>query len=114
MSENETHIRFKLGEVEIECRGREEFLKKNVLSLAENFMELCKKHEEALSAFAPPPIENLSSAQTNTRDGGKKKDRSANQYAKLLGSESGTDLIIAATAYLRIEINQKNLQAKKF
>jgi hypothetical protein len=88
-------IRIKLGEVEVEYKGDETFLKKELLETVKELLELQEKH---------PTTNGAGSGDTGGHGkdtgGHGKFDHSTDTIATVLGSKSGPDLIMAAAAHL--------------
>lgn len=96
-------IRIKLGEVEVEYKGDETFLKKELLETVKELLELQEKH---------PTTNGADSGDTGGHGkdtgGHGKFDHSTDTIATILGSKSGPDLVMAAAAHLHfVQAKQK-------
>jgi len=89
-------LRIKIGEVEIDYEGTEEFLKQELPLLLKTAMELYKA---AGTAANGPSGSKVASSRTN-KGGGAFPPLSTASIAAKLGVGSGPDLILAAAAQL--------------
>lgn len=103
-------LKVKLGHIEIECEGSEEFVKAELPALVKSFSELAKT----------VPIPAAAPAATGNGNGGgqgKKIALSVGAIAQKLNVASGPDLVVAASVYLTLvegkdTFDRKELLAK--
>jgi hypothetical protein len=91
-------LKVKLGHIEVECEGTEEFIKAELPALMKSFSELLEKVPVQLPPL-PAAIEtNGSARQAN----GKRIDLSLGTIATKLNCSTGPDLALAAAAFLTV------------
>jgi len=89
----DSKIRIKMGQIEVEFEGTEEFLKTDLFTLLERIAELYNKKKQS-SEEIPPAEESDSNGESN-----KLSNVSITTIASKLKVKSGKELIIAACAY---------------
>ena len=93
-------IRIKMGDVEVEYEGSEDFLRDELRELLSGVVELHRERGE--STDQPPPSGNGNGGGTPTGD----FNGTTNTAAAKLSASSGTDLVIAAAARLTLGLGQ--------
>jgi hypothetical protein len=88
-------LKVKLGHIEIECEGTEEFVKGELPALVKSFSELAK-------TVPIPPAATGDNQNGNRTPNGKKITLSVGTIATKLNASSGPDLVVAAAAYLTL------------
>lgn len=89
-------LRIRIGEVEIDYEGTEEFLKQELPQLLKTAMEL---HKAAESNSSTQPDKKSKSVD---RGGSSAISLTTNSVAAQLGAKSGSDLLLAAAAHLAL------------
>jgi hypothetical protein len=95
-------IRIKLGQIEVEYEGSEEFIKQGLPDLIKAISDLTKTANLNLSSISSTPgiLDTTSSSQSSGIQ------MSAGTIAAKLKCTSGTDLVMAAAASLTLVKNQ--------
>lgn len=96
MNAEEAKIRLKIGAIEIDYEGRASFLKDDLINLLGKVVAFYADHKSAIPTSEP--IEQVQAAKP--RGVPIDLDQSTNTIAARLGGTSGSDLVIAAAAYL--------------
>ena len=91
-------LKVKLGHVEVECEGTEEFIKAELPALIKSFSELLAKVPVPLPV-TPAAIETNGTPRPAN---GKRIDLSIGTIATKLSCSTGPDLALAAAAYLTV------------
>jgi hypothetical protein len=107
-------IRIKLGTLEVDYEGPEEFLKQDLPSFLKNLAELQPILAPSPKSKAPGNGEggDGSGSESNGSGGEETSDLSVESIAAKLGANSGPDLILAAAACLTFSKKQKNYSRK--
>ncbi len=92
-------LRIKIGEVEIDYEGTEDFLKQELPQLLKTAMEL-HRASEGVGVGTAKKQNVLESKESKT-----KLALTTNSIAAQLGSKSGSDLLLAAAAHLALVKN---------
>lgn len=106
-------LKVKLGHIEIECEGSEEFVKAELPTLVKSFSELAK-------TIPVPPVAPATGGNGTRSAGavtGEKIELSVGAIAQKLNADSGPELVVAASAYLTLvegkdTFNRKELLKK--
>jgi hypothetical protein len=105
----ETKIKIKIGEIEIEFQGSEDFIKDEMPKLLTNISEIATKHHfvPKKSDFEQKQIEDIANLQTSKSITG-----TTNSIAAKLKVQSGPDLVMAAAAHLTFVKGQDKFHRK--
>ena len=90
-------LRIRIGEVEIDYEGTEEFLKQELPQLLKTAMELHKA--SGISASGMGAVQNKT---INAGSSGAVPSLTTGSIAAKLGAKTGSDLLVAATAHLAL------------
>ena len=106
MNEKYAHIHFKIGSIEVDCEGHEDFLKSDLVNLSAKILETCLNHKEALNELAPlkEPIDNPAGVTKKQEKPNIRK--STNAIAKIIGAKDGPGLVLAAAAHFHFTKGQ--------
>ena len=96
-------IRIKMGDVEVEYEGSEDFLRDELSELLSGVMELHAKHTETV----PPASPDLPAVARGTAATGGTLQGTTNTIAAKLSVNSGAELIIAAVARIKFVEGQE-------
>jgi len=102
-------IRIKMGPVEVEYEGSEDFLRDELLGFVERVSDIYKGSDfiAITPEVKPPPVEGSKESPKPAKVQGTMKS-----IASKLGCDSGPDLVIAASAYLTFVENQETFARK--
>ena len=99
-----TKIRIKIGSVEVDFEGSEEFLKSEFMKLVSSVSELSKE-----GGLGIPPGE----AGVSDQEEGKTIQWSTDTIASKLACKTGPDLVLAASAHLAFTDGKKSYTRKE-
>ncbi|WP_422083828.1 hypothetical protein [Ulvibacterium sp.] len=103
------NIRIKIGSIEIEYEGTEDYLKNDLPSLIDKLVALKGiQSEESASESTNENAEN--SSDTKAEKGNGQLQMSINSISAKLDVKSGSDLIIASAAHLTLVQNKETFQ----
>jgi len=101
MSDSNARIRLKIGQLEIDYEGDSGFLKDQLISTVSELISLQNLLPEANNNS------QISSLGEDNNLVSKNYDQSTDTIANIIGTSSGTDLIIAAAAHLHFVKNKQ-------
>lgn len=100
-------LRIKMGPIEVEYEGSEDFLKQELPELLQAVTTLYKDSGIAEAGPAPSPVSGGAASAAPGPQG------TTNTYAARLGGGSGPELALAAAARLRIGLGAENFTRSK-
>lgn len=105
----ESKIRIRLGEIEVEYEGSQEFLKKDLPELIKTVSELHRNQTPANGSNGGNGGATAKADQT----AGDKLNQSTNSIAAKLKCQSGPELVLAAAAHLTLDKGFKTFSRKQ-
>lgn len=107
-------IKIKIGQIEIEYEGSEEFLKEELPSLLGAVTELYKETGAKLEPVQAPPDTVNPNAQNGAAKAAASGDYgTTNSISAKLGAKTGTELALAAAARLVLGMGQEQFTRKQ-
>jgi hypothetical protein len=111
MTEANIRLRVKLGGAEIEYEGAAEYSTNEIMPMLGKILELVESRAELQSS--PIPLQLDHARVTTPNKNAVDQSYSTNTIATLLGAQSGSDLVIAASAYLGLVQNKEKMTRKE-
>ena len=107
MDEVTARISFKVGGLEVDCEGREEFLKDGLVNLMAELIELCKENYEILSTLSPEELIIDRSAPIEPQNQRNMIEDSTNTIATKMDVKTEPELVIAAATHLTLVLKKQ-------
>ncbi|HEY0075541.1 MAG TPA: hypothetical protein VGB77_15695 [Abditibacteriaceae bacterium] len=105
-------LNVKLGPIEFEYEGSEEFLKDELPAVLETFSQIDVKTFNVGSGNGGPTLGSQSGIGSSTSSGNAAIQLSSGNIAAKLDCKSGSDLVIAACAHLTLVMNKEAFSRK--